>query len=82
MKGEFIVFGISLLWILFCMRFWFLIDRENVIQRRLIAIGAGLGGGLIYMLGSMVLPVLREAEQPTTPATEMHPSPTIRILPK
>lgn len=74
MKGEIIVLAVSILWILFCMRFWFLIDRDNVLQRRLIAIAAGLGGGLIYMFGSMALPVLRSgtdgAKTDLPPASE------------
>ena len=41
------------------MRFWFVIDRDNVWQRRMIAIGAGVGGGLIYLLGTMMLGVLQ-----------------------
>lgn len=50
---------LCLLWGLLCMRFYFLIARKNVLQRRLIAIGAGLGAGLIYILGSMILTFLR-----------------------
>ncbi|MBB5040078.1 hypothetical protein [Prosthecobacter dejongeii] len=47
------------LWVMLCMRFYTLISKENVIQRRLIAIGAGLGAGLIYVLGSMIVTLLR-----------------------
>ncbi|HEY1084500.1 MAG TPA: hypothetical protein VGE29_19695 [Prosthecobacter sp.] len=49
---------ISFLWVLLCMRCYRVISRENVMQRRLIAIGAGLGAGLIYVLGSMLLALL------------------------
>lgn len=55
MIEKLLVFVASLLWIAICMRFWSAIDRENVWQRRMIAIGAGLGGGLIYLLGTMIL---------------------------
>lgn len=41
------------------MRFWWVIDRDNVWQRRLIAIAAGLGGGLVYMVGVNMLEVLK-----------------------
>jgi len=68
MKGEILVFILSLFWIALCMRFWFMIDREHPMQRRLIAIGAGLGGGLIYILGTMLLSVWREAENQAKPA--------------
>lgn len=63
MKGEILVLLVSVFWIALCMRFWFMIDREHGFQRRLIAIGAGVGGGLIYMVGTMMLSVLREAEK-------------------
>ncbi len=60
MTWKFIILGASLLWIAFCMRFWYAIDRENVWQRRMIAIGAGVGGGLIYLIGTMTLALLKE----------------------
>ncbi|MBE7498641.1 MAG: hypothetical protein HS117_27190 [Verrucomicrobiaceae bacterium] len=59
MTAKLLVLGASLLWIAFCMRFWYAIDRDHVWQRRFIAIGAGVGGGLIYLLGTMILTVLR-----------------------
>ena len=54
--------AMCLLWALLCLRFYTLISRDNVWQRRLIAIGAGLGAGLIWMLGSLLLPWLRASE--------------------
>ncbi len=59
--GHLLVLGSSILWILLCMRFWWAIDPENVWQRRFIAIGAGVGGGLIYLIGTMMLEMLKEA---------------------
>ena len=46
---------LCLLWGLLCMRIYALISRENTLQRRLIAIGAGLGAGLIYVVGSILI---------------------------
>jgi hypothetical protein len=46
------------LWLLMCLWFYRLIARENVWQRRMIAMAAGLGAGLIYLLGSMVVRVM------------------------
>jgi hypothetical protein len=78
MKDQIIVFGVSLMWIAFCMRFWWVIQRENVWQRRLIAIAAGLGGGLIYIFGSMAMEVM-QAAQAREPADTEPPAATIRV---
>ena len=77
--NQLIVFGVSLMWIAFCMRFWWVIQRENVWQRRLIAIAAGLGGGLIYIFGSMAMEVLHAARAQQGPAETEPPSATIRV---
>ncbi len=66
-SGHLLVLGASVLWMLLCMRFWFAIDREQVWQRRFIAIGAGLGGGLIYIIGVMMLEMLKEPEPSSPP---------------
>jgi hypothetical protein len=63
-SGHLLVLGASIIWILFCMRFWSAIDREHVWQRRFIAIGAGIGGGLIYLIGVMMLQMLKEPPPP------------------
>ncbi len=61
---------LCLLWALLCLRFYTLIHRHNVWQRRLIAVGAGLGAGLIWLLGSMLLPWLRAPEAAPPAAVE------------
>lgn len=61
-SGQLLVLGASILWMLLCMRFWYAIDREHIWQRRFIAIGAGVGGGLIYLIGTMMLEMLKEPE--------------------
>ena len=58
---------LCILWMLLCMRFYTAIARENILQRRLIAIGAGLGAGLIYILGSMILVLLKSQPQAAAP---------------
>jgi hypothetical protein len=62
--GHLLVLGGSILWMLLCMRFWYAIDREHIWQRRFIAIGAGIGGGLIYLIGTLMLEMLKEARRP------------------
>lgn len=69
--GHLLVLGGSILWMLLCMRFWFAIDREHTWQRRFIAIGAGLGGGLIYIIGTMMLEMLKDAPPPVREAGEV-----------
>ena len=63
-SGHLLVLGASVIWILFCMRFWYAIDQEHTWQRRFIAIGAGIGGGLIYLIGFMMLQMFKEPPPP------------------
>jgi hypothetical protein len=75
-SGYFLVLGASIIWILFCMRFWYAIDQEHPWQRRFIAIGAGIGGGLIYLIGVMMLQMLKEPPPPVEDEeTEIRVSP-------
>lgn len=69
-SGQLLVLGASVLWIALCMRFWWAIDREHVWQRRFIAIGAGVGGGLIYLIGTMMLEMLKESPPPVPQSGE------------
>lgn len=48
---------LCVLWLLVCLRFYTMISRANVWQRRLLAIAGGLGAGLIYVVGSMMAPL-------------------------
>lgn len=73
--GQFLVLGGSFLWIMLCMRFWWVIDRDNVWQRRFIAIGAGVGGGLIYLTGTMIVAVLKEKPPEPERGQEIRVSP-------
>lgn len=74
--GQLLVLGASVIWILFCMRFWYAIDQEHTWQRRFIAIGAGIGGGLIYLIGTMMLQMLKEPAPPVVnDETEIRVSP-------
>jgi len=66
-SGHLLVLGGSIMWMLLCMRFWYAIDREHTWQRRFIAIGAGVGGGLIYLIGTMMLEMLKESTPPESP---------------
>lgn len=61
------------------MRFWYAIDQEHTWQRRFIAIGAGIGGGLIYLIGVMMLQMLKEPPPP--PSQELDSS-EIRVSPR
>jgi hypothetical protein len=78
MGKALIILG-CLVWIAFCMRFWLLINRRNVWQRHLIAIAAGLGGGLIYLLGTMIEVALRPPPEPSAPIEELRTGEDVRI---
>lgn len=60
------------------MRFWYAIDQEHTWQRRLIAIGAGVGGGMIYLIGMMMLQMLKE---PDSHPAEGRDSSEVRVSP-
>ncbi len=65
------------------MRFWYAIDQEHTWQRRFIAIGAGIGGGLIYLIGTMMLQMLKEPPPPSVDVeTEIRVSPGKPAEPK
>ncbi len=59
LTGHFGVALTALLWLLICLRFWVLAGPRNPGQRHLLAIAGGLGAGLIYLLGMMVLSLLK-----------------------
>ncbi|MCB1208811.1 MAG: hypothetical protein KDK97_05770 [Verrucomicrobiales bacterium] len=77
MAKTLIILG-SLIWIAFCMRFWWMINPKNVWQRRLIAIMAGAGGGLIYLLGSMIQVALTPPPEQPAP-TELRSGDEVRV---
>jgi hypothetical protein len=60
LTGEFGVALMAVLWLLMCFRFWLLVGKRNPGQRHLLALAGGLGAGLIYVLGTLLLGLLRE----------------------
>lgn len=78
MFSQAMVIALSILWLLICLRFYTLIARKNILQRRLLAIGAGLGAGLLYILGNLLLNLI----QVPPPTVEPHESRDIRIQSK
>lgn len=58
-----------LLWLLLCLRIYTMISRQNTWQRRFIAIAAGIGAGLIYLLSTLLVVLLSP-----TPSSEENPS--------
>lgn len=80
MLAKAALFVICILWMLLCMRFYTIISRENILQRRLIAIAAGLGAGLIYILGSMILTLLNSSMPTAPPPAEIEQAQDVRVL--
>ncbi len=73
-SGQFGIALMAVLWLLLCLRFWLLVGPKNPGQRHLLAIAGGLGAGLIYVLGTLILGLLKmpskaEREQQAAPAS-------------
>jgi len=64
MTSQFFIIGFCLLWVFMCGRMWWVIGREHVWQRRMIAIGAGLGAAMFYLLGTTVWNSVKQPEPP------------------
>lgn len=81
LTGHFGIILMALLWLLICFRFWRLAGPQNPGQRHLLAIAGGLGAGLIYLLGTMVMALLKAP----APGEEEKPLPVrgedVRIAP-
>lgn len=81
-SGQLGVSVLALLWLLMCFRFWLMVGKRNPGQRHLLAIAGGLGAGLIYVLGLLVIGLLKA---PTKREAEMRDAPSsgeqIRIAP-
>jgi hypothetical protein len=66
---QFLLIGFCITWILLCGRMWWNMSRKNSIQRRLVALGAGLGAALFYTAGMKLIHAMERYNQPTQ-ATE------------
>jgi Na+-transporting NADH:ubiquinone oxidoreductase subunit NqrD len=53
---------LTVLWLLICLRIYTMISRRNVVQRRVVAIGAGLGAGLVYVVSNLLVSIVRLPE--------------------
>jgi len=82
MTAQALIVLASVLWLLMCLRFWTMIDRRNKWQRHTIAIAAGIGAGMIYILGSMVWSLLQVPSKHDLPAPEFQQADDIRIAPR
>ena len=82
MTAQALILLASVLWLLMCLRFWTMIDRRNKWQRHAIAIAAGIGAGMIYILGSMVWTLLKIPSKHDLPPPTLHQADDIRIAPK
>ncbi len=82
MLAQAAVLLLCLLWGLLCLRFYVLISKENVGQRRIVAIAAGLGAGLLYVIGTYIAALLGpqgEGTQPPPVEQEVREAGEIRL---
>ena len=78
MTPQLFIIGFCLLWIFMCGRIWWVIDRSHPWQRHALAIGAGLGAGLFYLLGTLLWSAVKPKPEPVVPTA----GETIRVSPK
>jgi len=64
MTSQLFIIGFCVLWVLMCGRMWWVINPRNVWQRRAIAVGAGLGAAMFYLLGTLVWSSVQSKEEP------------------
>lgn len=65
-----------LLWLVVCWRIWFRIGKEHAWQRHFIAVGAGAGAALFYLLGTLIWAAVKPPPAPPPPSSE-----AVRIVP-
>ena len=82
MTAQALILLASVLWLLMCLRFWTMIDRRNKWQRHVIAIAAGIGAGMIYLLGTMVSSLLKIPSPHEQEAPAMRQADDIRVAPR
>ena len=78
MGSQLFIIGFCLLWVLMCGRMWWMINAKNVWQRRAIAIGAGLGAAMFYLIGTMVWSSVKAPEDNALPRS----GDEVRIAPR
>ena len=49
------LYGICIAWILLCGRVWWSMGPKHRFQRRLVALGAGLGAAMFYYAGARIV---------------------------
>jgi len=74
---QFII-GFCLLWVFLCGRMWWAIGRRHAWQRHAIAVAAGLGAALFYLLGTLIWSAVKPRAEPVQPPG----AETIRVSPK
>ena len=69
MTPQLLLIGFCILWVLMCGRMWWVIDAKNVWQRHAIAVAAGLGAALFYVVGTMVWSTVQAKSEPVAPGS-------------
>lgn len=72
MSANALLIAFCLSWIFLCGRMWWTMDRRNVWQRHAVAVAAGLGAGIFYLVGSVLISAnaARAKAVPVEPTSE------------
>jgi hypothetical protein len=80
---EIFIIGFCILWMLLCGRVWWTMNPRNRLQRRLVAIGTGLGAALFYYGGMQLWRTVQVYQEAAEQAKHTPSSEDVRIsLPK
>lgn len=78
MSPQFFILAFCLLWVVMCWRMWWLISPRHPWQRHAVAVAAGLGAGLFYLLGTLLWSAVKPRPEPSQPLS----GETIKVSPR
>ena len=80
MVAQLLILLFCVLWLVICWRIWLVVGRQHAWQRHLIAIGAGGGAALFYIIGTLIWSAVKPVPKPMLPPADA--SEAVRVAPR